>query len=52
MKIKINENYKSLVDNYLFLEIAKRNNYSYCSANPDNALNEIRIWIGEVTLSL
>ncbi|NLL56213.1 MAG: LL-diaminopimelate aminotransferase [Clostridiales bacterium] len=49
MKIKINENYKSLKESYLFSEIAKRVN-AYVKENPDKKV--IRLGIGDVTLPL
>ncbi len=48
-KMKINNNYLSLKDSYLFSTIAKKVN-EYKSANPDK--NVIRLGIGDVTLPL
>ncbi len=49
LKIKINENYKTLKKSYLFSEIASRV-AAYKSANPDNQV--ISLGIGDVTLPL
>ena len=49
MKIKINENYQNLAENYLFSEIGKRVR-AYQEANPDKKV--IRLGIGDVTLPL
>ena len=45
----INENFLSLKENYLFIDIAKRLR-AYCEKNPDKQL--IRMGIGDVTLPL
>lgn len=45
----INENFLSLKENYLFIDIAKRL-AAYCEKNPDKTL--IRMGIGDVTLPL
>ncbi len=46
---KLNENYQSLKESYLFSEIASRVN-AYTTANPDKKV--IRLGIGDVTLPL
>lgn len=49
MKIKLNDNYKNLAQNYLFSEVASRVK-TYTAAHPDKRI--IRLGIGDVTLPL
>ena len=51
MKIKINEGFLGLKDNYLFSEVARRVR-DYGSANPEEEKRLIRLGIGDVTLPL
>lgn len=51
MKIKINEGFLGLKDNYLFSEVARRVR-DYGSAHPKEAKRLIRLGIGDVTLPL
>ena len=49
MKIKLNDHYKNLAQNYLFSEVASRVK-AYTAAHPDKRI--IRLGIGDVTLPL
>lgn len=51
MKIKINEGFLGLKDNYLFSEVARRVR-DYVSVHPEEAKRLIRLGIGDVTLPL
>lgn len=51
MKIKINEGFLGLKDNYLFSEVARRVR-DYGSAHPEEEKRLIRLGIGDVTLPL